>query len=42
MREVISIATMFLLLAAAGMKVPAQDAAKTCKTASLAAIFSPC
>ena len=42
MREVTSIATMFLLLAAAGIKVPAQDAAKTCRTASLAAIFSPC
>lgn len=42
MREVISIATMFLLLAAAGIKFPAQDAAKTCRTASLAAIFSPC
>ena len=42
MREVISIATMFLLLAAAGMEVPAQDAAKTCKATTLAAIFSPC
>ncbi len=40
MREVISIATMFLLLAAAGMRPDAGHAAKSCRTGAVAEILS--
>jgi hypothetical protein len=41
MREVISIATMFLILAAAGMEPAASGSAKTCRTDPLAVLLSP-
>lgn len=40
MREVISIATMFLILAAAGMEPGTSGSAKTCQTGPLAAVLS--
>lgn len=41
MREVISIATMFLILAAAGMEAGTARSVKTCQTGPLAAVLSP-
>ncbi|HQU67778.1 MAG TPA: hypothetical protein PLI43_06230 [Albidovulum sp.] len=40
MREVVSIATVFLLLAAAGMQAETPKVAKTCKAGEVAAFFS--
>lgn len=40
MREVISIATVFLLLAAAGMRAEPQKISKTCRAGEVAAFFS--
>ncbi len=40
MREVISIATVFLMLAAAGVKADAEKAPKFCRTGAVAAFLS--
>lgn len=40
MREVVSIATVFLLLAAAGMQAETPKVSKTCKAGQVAAFFS--
>lgn len=40
MREVVSIATVFLLLAAAGMQAETPKISKTCKAGEVAAFLS--
>ena len=40
MREVVSIATVFLLLGAAGMQAAPEKISKTCKAGDVAAFFS--
>lgn len=40
MREAISIATMFLLLAAAGMQAETATVSKTCKAGAVASFLS--
>ena len=41
MREVVSIATLFLLLAAAGMEAEPAKASKTCHGGDIAALLFP-